>query len=197
MTNAEIDQLIYNTAIDQGFNLYAAKLIAAQARLESSNYTSNVFLKNNNTSGIKYIGQPNAVRGTLAPSSERRCNGGCDGDYYAKFYTVEDAINDKIVRLYNITMSGVTPQQLKDSTDADEFARLLKKRRYYGSGVYGTPDAEKEISNYAGGLKARLIRVNVLEFYNKNKGVINYGTIGIILIGLTIYGYYLKKKKLI
>jgi hypothetical protein len=187
MTNAEIDQLIYNTAIDQGFNPYSAKLIVAQARFESANYTSNVFLKNNNTSGIKYIGQPNATQGTLSP----------EGNYYAKFNSIEDAINDKIIRLYNITMSGVTPQQLKDSTDADDFARLLKKRRYYGDGVYGTPEAEKEISNYASGLKARLIRVNVLEFYNKNKGVINYGTIGIILIGLTIYGYYLKKKKVI
>jgi uncharacterized FlgJ-related protein len=54
MTNNEIDQAIYNTAIEQGFNPTTAKLIAAQARFESADYTSNVFKLNNNTSGIKF-----------------------------------------------------------------------------------------------------------------------------------------------
>ena len=118
MTNAEIDQAIYNTAIEQGFNPTAAKLIVAQARFESADkfgvdYNSGVFKANNNTGGIKYIGasQINAQRGSLAPASERTCGGGCNGDYYAKFNTIQDSINDKIVRLYNLTMRGVTPQQ--------------------------------------------------------------------------------------
>lgn len=199
MDNASIDQMIYDTALEQGFNPIAAKLIVAQARFESADYTSKVFKANNNTSGMKYIGQrqKNATRGTLVPSNEQRCGGGCDGDYYAKFYTVKDAINDKIVRLYNINMDGVTPQQLKDSTSAEEFARLLKKRRYYGFGTYGTPQAETDIRNYANGMKAKLLKINVLEFYKKNKNIINYGTIGIVLIGLSIYTYYLKRKKII
>ena len=85
MTNAEIDQAIYNTAIEQGFNPTAAKLIAAQARFESADYNSAVFRANNNTSGIKYIGasQLNAQRGSLAPANERTCGGTCNGDYYA------------------------------------------------------------------------------------------------------------------
>lgn len=195
--SASIDQMIYDTAIEQGFNPTAAKLIAAQARLESADYNSNVFKANNNTSGIKFIGQANATRGTLVPSNERTCNGTCNGDYYAKFNTIQDGINDKIVRLYSKTMSGVSPQQLKDSTSAEDFSRLLKMRRYYGFGTYGTPEAEKEIKNYASGMKSKLLKINVLEFYKKNKNVINYGTIGVILIGLTIYGYYLKKKKVI
>jgi uncharacterized FlgJ-related protein len=116
-----IDQMIYDTAIKQGFNPIAAKLIAAQARFESADYTSHVFVENNNTSGMKYVGQPNAVRGSKSP----------EGDYYAKYNTVQDAINDKIVRLYNINMRGVSPQQLKDSTNADDFSRLLKQRGYY------------------------------------------------------------------
>jgi uncharacterized FlgJ-related protein len=176
-----IDQLIYNTAIQQGFNPTGAKLIAAQARFESADYTSNVFKKNNNTSGIKFIGQANAVRGTLAPANERTCNGGCNSDYYAKFNTVQDSINDKIVRLYNIKMRGVTPEQLKNVTDSTEFANLLKQRGYYGASA----------SEYAAGLKSKLLKINVLEFVRNNKNSIGIGVI-LLLIG-TYYYYKLKK----
>lgn len=199
MTNAEIDQAIYNTAIEQGFNPTAAKLIAAQARFESADYSSAVFRANNNTSGIKYIGssQINSQRGSLAPANERTCGGGCNGDYYAKFDSVQDSINDKIVRLYNKTMGGVTPQQLKDSTDATEFATLLKKRSYYGATPYGTAQATSDINNYAGGLRAKLLKINVLEFYTKNKMAVNLAVVGAVLIGLTGYFYFLKKKKVV
>jgi hypothetical protein len=166
MTNAEIDQAIYNTAIEQSFNPIAAKLIAAQARFESADYTSNVFKTDNNTSGIKYIGQPNASKGLLSP----------EGNYYAHFDTIQDCINDKIVRLYNIKMGGVTPEQLKDSTDATEFANLLKQRGYYGSSA----------SEYASGIRAKLLRINVLEFVT-NK--VNVAILGVILIGVTIFLY--------
>jgi uncharacterized FlgJ-related protein len=165
------DQIIYDTAIAQGFNPKAAKLIVAQARFESADYKSNVFKNNNNTSGIKYIGQKNAVRGTLSP----------EGNHYAKFNTIQDGLNDKIVRLYNIPMRGVTPQQLKDSTDATEFANLLKKRGYYGASA----------SEYANGLKSKLLKINVIEFVQKNKNTLG---IGLLLLGVGIW-YYLKIKK--
>jgi LPXTG-motif cell wall-anchored protein len=203
MTNAEIDQAIYNTAIEQGFNPTAAKFIAAQARFETgykgADYNSPIFKANNNTGGIKYIGasQINAQRGSLAPSDERTCGGGCNGDYYAKFDTIQDSINDKIVRLYNKTMRGVTPQQLKDSTDINEFATLLKKRGYYGPSAFGTAGAQAEINNYVGGMRAKLLKINVLEFYTKNKTAVNLAVVGAILIGLTGYFYFLKKKKVV
>lgn len=135
--SAKIDQDIYNTAIKQGFNPIAAKLIVAQARFESADYTSAVFKANNNTSGIKYIGasQINAQRGTPAPSNERRCNLQCNGDFYAKFDTVP------------------------------------------------------------AGMKAKLIRINVIEFVEKNK--VNLAVVGAIIIGITAYVFYLKKKKVI
>ncbi len=166
-----IDQVIYNTAIKQGFNSTTAKLIAAQARFESADYTSNVFKKNNNTSGIKFIGQANAVQGTLSP----------EGDYYAKFNTVQDSINDKIVRLYNIKMRGVTPQQLKNAKDSTEFANLLKQRGYYGSSA----------AEYAAGLRSKLLKINVLEFVQRNKTAL---AIGFLLLGGGLW-YYLKIKK--
>jgi len=102
--SAQYDQIIYDTAIKQGFSPTAAKFVVAQARFESADYTSNVFKNNLNTSGMKYIGQPLATRGTLAPTNERsavcRSGGVCrNSDHYAKFASVQDSANDKIVRL--------------------------------------------------------------------------------------------------
>jgi hypothetical protein len=87
-------------------------------------------------------------------------------------------------------MGGVTPEQLKNAKTPEEFARLLKKRRYYGPSAYGTPAAEKEISNYARGIKVLMLRAKIVEFVGKNKKGLG---LGILLLGLAIYLY--KKKK--
>lgn len=194
--SSQYDQIIYNTAIRQGFTPTAAKLVVAQARFESADYTSAVFRANLNTSGMKYIGQPLATRGTLAPTNERsascKAGGICvNSDHYAKFASVQDSATDKIVRLYSKTMGGVTPEQLKNVKDADEFAALLKKRSYYGFGKYGTDLGNNEQKNYAGGLKAKLLRIQVVEFVSKNKNTL---LIGIVLVGIGAYLFYLKKK---
>lgn len=193
--SAQYDQLIYNTAIKQGFSPTAAKFVVAQARFESADYTSNVFKANNNTSGMKYIGQPLATRGTLAPIDERsatcKAGGVCrDSDHYAKFRNVQDSANDKIVRLYSITKGGVTPNQLKNAKTAEEFASLLKKRSYYGRGGFGTEQGNKEQVQYANGLKAKLLRIQVVEFVNKNKNALLLGA------GLIILAYYVYKNKI-
>ena len=191
---ANYDQIVYDTAIKQGFTPTAAKFIVGQARFESANYTSAVFKANNNTHGMKFIGQPLATRGSLAPRSERsatcRSGGTCvNSDHYAKFASVKDSANDVIVRLYSKTMGGVTPDQLKNVKTPEEFARLLKKRKYYGPSAYGTPGAEKEIKEYAGGIKALMLRAQIVEFVEKNKSGL---LIGILLVATAIYLY--KKK---
>lgn len=204
MTN---DQLIYNTAIKAGFTPTAAKLVVAQARFESADYTSAVFRYNNATSGMKYVGQPLAKRGTLAPYSERssRCKavtqnqvGGfgpspCqDSDHYAAYKSVADSAFDKINRLYTKTMGGVTPEQLRNAKDADEFAMLLKKRSYYGFGKYGTDLGNREQNNYASGLKAKQLRFEVIEFLQKNK--VPIGAVLLIAFGVSAYLYFKLKK---
>jgi hypothetical protein len=186
--SAQYDQIIYNTAIKEGFTPTAAKLVVAQARFESADYTSNVFQKNLNTSGMKYIGQPLATRGTPAPKNEQRCNGGCNSDYYAKFKSVQDSASDKVGRLYNKTMGGVTPEQLKNVKDADEFAELLKKRSYYGFGKYGTEQGNKEQKSYAVNMKSKLIKINVVEFVSKNKNTLLIG-LGLLAIAGSFYLY--------
>jgi hypothetical protein len=187
------DQIIYITARKAGFTPTGAKLVVAQARLESDNYKSRVFQNNLNTSGMKFIGQPLATRGTIAPLSERSasCRRGevcVNSDYYAKFKNVGDSASDKINRLYEINMGGVTPQQLKNVKTPEEFANLLKKRRYYGA----------DESQYASGLKARLKLVDIDETLAekelKSEKYTNYATYGLIIIGVTALSYYMYKK---
>lgn len=178
------DQIIYDVARRDGFNPVAAKLIAAQARYESADYTSSVFRNNLNTSGMKYIGQPLATRGTLAPASERSdsCNtrSVClNRDYYAKYRSVADSAKDKIQRNFNLTINGVTPQQLRNAKTAEEFADLLKKRGYYGITSFV----------YAAGLKAKMRKVNVSEKEPEKKSTDVFPYL-LLLAGMAGYGYY-------
>jgi flagellum-specific peptidoglycan hydrolase FlgJ len=185
-----LDQQIYNIAITEGFTPTTAKLIVAQARLESGHYGSDVFKANNNMYGMKFVGQPLATRGGLAPKSERsasclQSNVCKDSDHYAKYKSPEDSARDTIQRLYKKTMRGVTFEQLRNSKDADEFAKLLKIRGYYGATE----------SEYARVLKSILLRVKVIETYVKYKKPIDYTFIGIVLIGgsYLLYRYIYKK----
>jgi flagellum-specific peptidoglycan hydrolase FlgJ len=192
-----LDQEIYNTAIAEGFSPTSAKLIVAQARLESSNYTSNVFNNNNNMYGMKFVGQPLATKGTLAPPSERSKSclqgGECkNSDYYAKYKSPSDSAKDTIQRLYKKTRNGIGFNELKDVKDATEFANKLKQRGYFGATA----------SSYALGLNARLLLISISEVYDKgvelyqeNKKKINYALLGVGILLVTIGAYYFYKRK--
>lgn len=182
--SASLDQTIYQMAIEEGFKPIAAKLFVAQARLESSDYSSNVFKNNNNMYGMKFVGQPLADRGTPAPPSERSCNLTCDRDYYARYDNPVDSARDTIQRLYKIPRSGVTFDQLANVNSSKEFAELLKKRGYYGATA----------SHYTNLLNSKLMRISVVEWYNKNKTTVNLAVVGATLIAVTGYVYFLKKK---
>jgi hypothetical protein len=156
-----LDTQIYNLARKNGFTDASARNVVAQARLESADYTSNVFKLNNNMFGMKFLGtskQPLAVRGSMAPRSERTAS--CLADptkcsninFYAKFSAPIQSAQDVIERLYKITMGGVTPDMLKNANDPVIYANLLKKRGYYGSSASG----------YASGLKAKLKKLDIV-----------------------------------
>jgi hypothetical protein len=187
---ANYDQDIFDMAISEGFNPRVAKYIVAQARLESSDYGSPVFEKNNNMYGMKFVKQPLATRGTLAPPSERSktcidTNVCKDSDHYAKYKTPIDSPRDVIQRLYKKERKGVGFAQLNSSKTPDEFASLLKQRDYYG----GTPQ------HYASMLKAKLLKMNIVETYAKYKKPIDYTLIGVTLIGASYILYRLWYKK--
>ncbi len=196
----DIDQSIYNTAIEEGFSPTSAKLIVAQARLESSHYTSPVFKANNNMYGMKFVGQPLATRGTLAPPNERstscKSGGTCvDSDHYAKYSSIEDSAKDTIQRLYKKTRKGIGFDQLKDVKSATEFATKLKTRDYFGFHSIDTEAGKFEASEYARILDSILFRVKVINFYKENKKKINYTTLAILVLGLTGFSYWYYKKK--
>lgn len=207
MTN---DEIIYNVAIKNGFNPVSAKLVVAQSRFETADYTSAVFKSNLNTSGMKFAGQPLAIKGTLVPYGERssRCQavtrgqvGGygpsqcVNNDHYAKFPSVEVSARDKIERNFTKTMGGVTPEQLKAAKTPEEFADLLKRRRYYGDNAYGTFLGKAEQDNYTRGLRAKLLKIQGLEFIRKNK--LPIGAALLFISASAFYYYFLKKKRLI
>jgi hypothetical protein len=196
----DIDQSIYNTAIEEGFSPTSAKLIVAQARLESSHYSSNVFKANNNMYGMKFVGQPLATRGSLAPPNERsascRSGGACvDSDHYAKYSSIENSAKDTIQRLYKKTRKGIGFDQLKDVKDATEFATKLKTRDYFGFHSINTDAGKFEASEYARILNSILLRIKVINFYKENKKKINYTTFAILVLGSTALGYWYYKKK--
>ena len=148
MKNAN-DNLIYTIAINNGFNDKSAKIIVAQARLESANYTSSVFKKNNNAFGMKYIGQKYATKGSPAPLNERTSNPNANVNFYAKYNDVGDSAKDLIERLLNITRNGITPQMLKNASTPEQYATLQKKRGYFGG----------KVEDYARNLRSILKRI--------------------------------------
>ncbi len=165
-----IDEQIYTAALKAGFSPSAAKLVVAQARHETGNYSSYQFRNNNNLFGMKYVKQPLAKQGNKSP----------EGDFYAKYANVGDSVQDLVNRNYKITRGGVSFDQLKNVSDSTDFAQKLKKRGYYTAGV----------NEYANGLKNALMRVNISEVVKKHGGKL---TLGIGLLALAIYLYYKKK----
>jgi hypothetical protein len=156
MTPAQIDQEIYLMALANGFTDVSARLIVAQARLESADYTSNVYKNNFNAYGMKFVGQPLATRGTLAPKSERtkdciKKNICSNINFYAKYQNASDSAKDVITRLYSKTLKGVTSIQLKNAKTPIEFATLLKQRGYYGA----------SITQYSNGLSSKLKKIKI------------------------------------
>lgn len=196
----DIDQSIYNTAIEEGFSPTSAKLIVAQARFESGHYSSDVFKANNNMYGMKYIGQALATKGTLAPPNERskscREGGNCvNSDHYAKYSSISNSAKDTIQRLYKITRNGIGFEQLKNVASATEFANKLKTRNYFGFHSIDTEAGKQEAKEYARVLDSILLRIKVINFYKENKKKIDYTTLAILVLGLTGFAYWKYKKK--
>lgn len=165
-----IDEQIYQAALKAGFAPSAAKLIVAQARHETGNYSSYQFKTNNNLFGMKYVKQPLATQGNKSP----------EGDYYAKYASVGASVQDLVNRNYKITKGGISFNQLKNASDSTDFAQKLKKRGYYTASV----------QEYTNGLNNALMRINAMDLVKKHGGKL---VIGIGLVGLATYLYYKKK----
>jgi len=178
----DIDKIIYDIAIENGFSPKTSKLIVAQARLESAEYTSESCRDNNNLFGVKYVGQPLAEIGTLAPLTQRT-KGESITNHYARYATLEDSVRDLVERLYNKTINGVDAEKLKNADTHQEFARLLKMRHFY-DGLE---------NDYANSIKTKLSKMGD-EPKSNDKKITNRDIVEVILFFVVLYAayYYLK-----
>lgn len=121
MSNLEI---VYNTLINQKIPVTLAKLITSQAQFESANFTSRVFLENNNAFGYKYVKQKIATKGTPAPKNE--------GGYYAKYKNVSDSAIELANYAKRRAVEGKFPP-LEQILNARQYANLLTDTGYHTS----------------------------------------------------------------
>jgi len=173
------DQEIYEGAIEGGATPALAKLMVAQARHETGNYGNYQTKTNNNVFGFKYSSNSQySKQGNISP----------EGDPYAKYDTLQDAILDYIGRWMNKSSKegGTRLQEFNKIQQGDTTTYATKLKGY---GYFGAPTSE-----YIKGMNAALTRMKVVEFYFKNETTINYAVIGGVLIGMTAYIYYLMKK---
>jgi flagellum-specific peptidoglycan hydrolase FlgJ len=117
-------QIIYDTLIGQKIPPILAKIVTAQAQFESGNFKSNVFLKDNNAFGYKYVGQKIATKGIPSPASE--------GDNYARYNNVQDSA----IEIANWLKRRVREKKLpalEAITTPAQYSKLIKAAGYYGA----------------------------------------------------------------
>jgi flagellum-specific peptidoglycan hydrolase FlgJ len=185
------NQQIYDSAVNNGATSWLAKLLIAQSRFETGDYGNNQSKTNNNIFGFKY--SPNsqyAKKGNTSP----------EGDPYAKYETINDAIGDYINRwmLLNSKQGGTRLEEFNQIPEGDTLTFATKLKDY---GYYHTPSNEtkqQSIDNYKRGLDAKLKRMVVVDWYFANKKTIN--TTAFVFLGVGIVAsvlYILKKRKVI
>lgn len=179
-----LDGKIYEIAIKNGFTPKTAKLIVAQARLESASYTTDAFRLDNNVFGTKYVGQPLATKGSLARLTQRAKHETIT-NYHAKYQTAEDSVIDVIERLYNKTINGVSPEELKNADTEERFSELLKKRGFFEDSVF----------DYANAIKNKTLNMPQDAKPKEKEKITNRDILEVIVfIGLLFLTHYLLKK---
>lgn len=121
---SNFDTLIYTAARGAGVPDAVARIIAAQARHETGNYTSRVFKADNNAFGYKFVGQSNAVPGTKAPANEGPTP-------YARYKSVQDSVIEMVNWLKRRQREGKL--KIAELTTPEKYAAALKQSGYYGA----------------------------------------------------------------
>lgn len=114
---------IYNTALADGMPQFLATCIVLQCAHETAGFTSNVFKTCNNLNGYKWVGQSTA----LGP-----CLKSPEGDFYAKYATIEDSVHELTKWIKRRQNEGKFPANLNSITTVDQYAQLLKNSGWYG-----------------------------------------------------------------
>lgn len=168
-TANNLDNRIYNTARNMGMPDYVAANIVKQARLESADYTSNVFKTDNNLFGYKYVGQKKWPTGPGLKSSEFNK----DGSYYAHYSTPENSIGELVDWLKRRQAEGSF--NIANLHTEQQYAQALKSVGYYGDTA----------NNYTNNLVAK----SKLVDWSKIGKIAGTAIVGFIILGaLTWYG---------
>lgn len=125
-----IEQLIYDAARANGMPDILSKLIVAQAKHETGNFTSPVYRNNNNLFGYKFRGQKLAIQGSQAPKGEWQKKE--IPEYYAKYLKLEDSVKELAEWIKRRQKEKIFPVNLSDIKTPQQYALLLKKSGYYG-----------------------------------------------------------------
>jgi hypothetical protein len=167
---ANIDSIIKSQVLNMGLSETLAKLIVGQARYETNDYKSNVFLNLNNAFGYKYVGQKKwpIGGGTGAPLSDAQ--GNPDGGTYAKYKNVADSTGELVDWIKRKESQGFF--KIADIQTPEQYAAALKKASYYG----------QTATTYAKGITAKLNNIVI-------------ATSGGIAILLIVVGFFFLNKK--
>jgi Mannosyl-glycoprotein endo-beta-N-acetylglucosaminidase. len=121
-----LQNTVYKTAINAGVNDVPARLIVSQFAHESANFTSPVFIRNNNPMGMKVPSVRKSPyilgAGSKAPSNE-------GATPYARYASLTDATLDF---LHWLKFNHVNPNSL---TTPEIYASVLKSKGYYGASI--------------------------------------------------------------
>lgn len=185
------NQEIYDGAVNNGATSWLAKLLIAQSRFETGDFGNKQTDINNNIFGFKW--SPNsqyAKKGNISP----------EGDPYAKYDTIGDAIADYINRwmLLKSKEGGTRLEEFNQIPEGDTLTFATKLKDY---GYYHTPSnqtRQESINEYKGGIDAKIKRMVVVDWYFANKKTIK--TTAFVFLGVGIVAtvlYILKKRKVI
>lgn len=144
-----IDKKIYSFAYSQGLPSPLCRLLVAQSRVETADYTSNVCKKYNNYFGYKYVGQKKWAIGKGGAANAFDAQGNKDGGNYASYAKLEDSVGEVCDWIKRRVNGGFDFMKVVNYT---EYAEILKRCGYYGQ-------TSKE---YAASLGSKMNKINLV-----------------------------------
>lgn len=125
MLNKDRANEVIQTSLKDGMPIQLSKLIACQGAFESDNFTSRVFLADNNSFGYKYTAKSDHQDGPGLVSTE--------GDHYAHYKTFDDSIQEICSWIKRRQAEAKFPVDLTKIQTGNDYAYLLKSCGYFGS----------------------------------------------------------------
>jgi uncharacterized FlgJ-related protein len=109
---------IFNSALEYGADSATARLLVAQARLESGGFTNKLTRDHNNVFSMQHPSRRKTTSVCACASAEKRKN------RYASYRSVNEAVADLF--LY-FEAKKITPRQLSTNT----YVKILKKKHFF------------------------------------------------------------------